>query len=286
PITTETGQGIFYLPAQFLLLWDFHFMKKVDQWQSTYGKKMESWLRTLGKIESLASFAYLAYDEPFWCHAQFSKDKRIYRAEKIGHPLIPLQKRVYNHANLEESKPLWMITGSNMSGKTTFLRTLGINLVLALAGGPVMAKSMEISYFDLRTSITIRDSLELGHSYFMAEVYKIKEIVDLAKQASPSAPLFYLLDEMLHGTNSEDRRKAAFSILDFLGKTHSLGAVTTHDLSIATHPILKPLAEQYHFQEEYGEVLKFDYKLKKGYATQSNALKIIEMLGIPIHDNE
>jgi DNA mismatch repair ATPase MutS len=178
-----------------------------------------------------------------------------------------------------------LVTGSNMSGKSTLLRAIGTNVVLAQAGGPVCAESLRLPVVDVWTSIRIDDSLEAGVSLFMAELTRLKRIVDAARAPSRERPLLYLLDEMLHGTNTAERRIAARRVLSYLVRAGAIGAATTHDLTLAEDPALDAAARRVHFTERFEErdgetVMTFDYRLRPGLATSANALKLLAMIGL------
>jgi len=178
-----------------------------------------------------------------------------------------------------------LVTGSNMSGKSTLLRSIGTNVVLAQAGAPVCAESMRLTPMDVWTSIRIDDSLEAGVSLFMAELRRLKRIVDAARDPVRARPLLYLLDEMLHGTNTAERRIAARRVLGYLIDAGAIGAVTTHDLTLAEDPSLDAAAQRVHFTEQFERregvtSMTFDYRLREGLATSANALRLLEMIGL------
>jgi DNA mismatch repair ATPase MutS len=184
-----------------------------------------------------------------------------------------------------------MLTGSNMSGKSTLLRTVGVNIVLAQAGGPVCAAALRMAPIALASSIRMRDSLELGMSYYMAELARLKEVVDvtdaIAQYGRDTMVPCFLLDEMLHGTNSSERRVAAASVIGYLLAHGATGIVTTHDLSLAQLPELAAVSRQAHFSERFirgqdGLQMHFEYRLQPGLATSTNALKLMEMAGLPL----
>jgi DNA mismatch repair ATPase MutS len=185
-----------------------------------------------------------------------------------------------------------LVTGSNMSGKSTLLRAIGVNVVLAQAGGPVCADDMAIPPLALATSVRVRDSLEYGVSYYMAELRRIKEVVDAATEARAEGKRvpFFLLDEILHGTNTSERQIAARRIIRHLLALGATGVVSTHDLTLADSPDLARVSQQVYFTEQFsrgpeGPVMRFDYRLRPGVATSTNALKLMEIVGLPVDDD-
>jgi DNA mismatch repair ATPase MutS len=209
----------------------------------------------------------------------------LLEAAALGHPLIAETTRVANDVTLGPPGTFMLVTGSNMSGKSTLLRAIGMNVVLAQAGGPVCAKSMSLTPVDIWTSIRIDDSLEAGVSLFMAELRRLKRIVDAARDPGRPRPLLYLLDEILHGTNTAERRIAARRVLTYLLEAGAIGAVTSHDLTLAEDPSLETAAQRVHFTERFertdtGMSMSFDYTLRPGLATSANALKLLAMIGL------
>jgi len=271
---------------QLLLLWDFHVLDALERWQHVSGAHARDWLAALGDMEALSALATLAYDNPEWTTPEFADDgaPRI-QARALGHPLIAARSRVSNDVTVGPPGTFVLVTGSNMSGKSTLLRAIGTNVVLAQAGGPVCAESLRLPVMDVWTSIRIDDSLEVGVSLFMAELRRLKRIVDAARDPGRTRPLLYLLDEMLHGTNTAERRIAARRVLDYLIRAGAIGAVTTHDLTLAADPSLEPAAQPVHFTERFEDrggatVMVFDYRLRPGLATSANALKLLAMIGL------
>jgi DNA mismatch repair ATPase MutS len=220
---------------------------------------------------------------PQWIN---SRDKRLV-AHELGHPLLRDSQRVTNDISIEDNKPLWLITGSNMSGKSTFLRSLGINILLARTGSPVCAKQMELPPLILATSIRVRDSLDQGISYFMAELRRLKSVVDVAEQYERSEKyrVLFLLDEIMQGTNSRERHIAVGHVLHTLLTKGAFGAVSTHDLDLVSHPQLEPRCEVVHFREHIretaeGKRMVFDYKMRQGPTPTTNALRLLALVGL------
>jgi hypothetical protein len=277
-----------YLVVQGLTLWDFHVLWLVESWQRRSGGEVRAWFEALANLEALASLAGLAHDHPDWAFPKISPDGRqILYATGLGHPLLPDEVRVVNDVTVGPPGTLLLVTGSNMSGKSTLLRALGTDVALAQAGGPVCASQMELPPLVLATSMRIDDSLEKGESFFMAELHRLKEIVDLAVQTPgrPGKMVFYLLDEILQGTNTVERHIAVERVLSHLLAHEVIGAISTHDLDLATSPVLKEACRSVHFRESFHtengiQRMTFDYKLHSGVATTTNALKLLEIVGL------
>ena len=270
---------------QLLGLWDLHVAVALEQWQATSGAHARDWLAALGEAEALAALATLAHDNPGWVMPDFVDGLGRIEAGALGHPLLSDEKRVSNDVTVGPPGTFLLVTGSNMSGKSTLLRAIGANVVLAQAGGPVCAASMRLTPVDVWTSIRIDDSLEAGVSLFMAELRRLKRIVDAARDSARPRPLLYLLDEILHGTNTAERRIAARRVLTYLLDAGAIGAVTTHDLTLADDPALDGPAQRVHFTERFEQrngamTMTFDYTLRPGLATSANALKLLAMIGL------
>jgi len=271
---------------QLLALWDIHALVALERWQVASGAHARDWLEALGEAEALSALATLAHDNPTWPMPRFVEDTdaRIH-GRALGHPLLPARTRVNNDITVGPPGTFVLVTGSNMSGKSTLLRAIGTNVVLAQAGGPVCAAEMQLTVVDLWTSIRIDDSLEAGVSLFMAELRRLKRIVDAARDPRRARALLYLLDEILHGTNTAERRIAARRVITYLVRAGAIGAVTTHDLTLAEDPVLDAAARRVHFTERFEThdgvtSMTFDYLLRPGLATSANALKLLAMIGL------
>ena len=270
---------------QILGLWDVHVLAALERWQIVSGTHARDWLAALGDAEALSALGTLAYDNPDWTTPEVVDGPALIEARSLGHPLLAASVRVSNDVTVGPPGTFVLVTGSNMSGKSTLLRAIGTNVILAQAGGPVCAESMRLTPVDVWTSIRIDDSLEAGVSLFMAELRRLKRIVDAARDPARPRPLLYLLDEILHGTNTAERRVAARRVLASLIKSGAIGAVTTHDLTLADDPALDQAAERVHFTERFERrdgamTMTFDYRLRPGLATSANALKLLEMIGL------
>ncbi|MDQ6828141.1 MAG: DNA mismatch repair protein MutS [Gemmatimonadota bacterium] len=277
--------GMTHGVLQLLLLWDFHALWTLENWQRSSGAHVRDWLAALGEIESLSALATLAHDNPDWSYPELRDDGRaLIESRALAHPLLPASSRVANDVTIGPPGTALLVTGSNMSGKSTLLRAIGANVVLARAGGPVCATRMTMPIADIFTSMRVEDSLERGVSLFMAELHRLKALVDAARAAN-GAPFLYLLDEMLHGTNTAERQVAARVILGHLLHAGALGAVTSHDLALAAEGELVKAAVPVHFSETFrvesgSTTMSFDYRLRPGLATSANALKLLDMVGL------
>jgi hypothetical protein len=297
---------MFFYPIQLATLWNVHVLWLLERWQRAAGSRARAWLDALGDFEALAALATLSHDNPGWVFPELydppaqpsnqadpSVDPRAalgrrMEAVELGHPLLPPSVRVGNDVAIGPPGTFLLVTGSNMSGKSTLLRAIGVNVVLAQAGGPVCAAALRLPPLALASSMRVQDSLEQGVSYFMAELRRLKEVIDIATQVgetSERTPLF-LLDEILHGTNTTERQIAARRIILHLLSLGATGAVSTHDLTLADAPEFAAVSRLVHFTEQFtrgqdGLSMTFDYRLRPGIATSTNALKLMEMLGLP-----
>ncbi len=283
---------LLYVPFNIATLWDFHVGWLLEHWRADGGPHARRWLEVLGELEALIALATLAHDHPHWSFPDVSDDAGAFGAMGLGHPLLPPVAAVGNDVDVGPAGTFLLVTGSNMSGKSTLLRSIGLNTVLAQAGGPVCAEALRLPPLQLATSMRVEDSLEAGVSYFMAELQRLKEVVDTTRRASGSdRPVLYLLDEILHGTNTEERQVAARLIVRHLVDQGAIGAVSTHDLGLADAPELKPIMRAVHFTETFvrgpdGPEMHFDYHLREGVATSTNALKLMEIVGLNIEAAE
>lgn len=276
-----------HVALQAGVLWDVHTARRLDAWASACGGAVGRWLEALGEIESLTAFATLAHGNPDWTFPDLHEGAPVeLRADALGHPLLASRSRVANDVVIGPPGTVQLISGSNMSGKSTLLRAIGLNIVLARAGAPVCAASMRCPMVQLHTSIRIHDSLLEGVSYFMAELRRLKIVIDAADGAGENtAPILYLIDEILRGTNSEERAVAARLIVQRLVEAGAIGVVTTHDLGIFADPAVAPYVRHHHFRETIeassaGEEMRFDYHLHAGPTTSRNALRLLALVGI------
>ena len=284
----DLRRSFIYLPVQALTLWDFHWLWRLERWKAKAGGRVRDWLEALGTFEALAAFAALHHAHPEWAFAELAPmDEGRVKAESMGHPLLPPSVRVDNQVELGPRGRVLLVTGSNMSGKSTLLRALGVNLVLAQAGAPVCAKSFLCPPVRLGTSFRVRDSLERGVSFFLAELHQLKTVVDLAAEtgaAGQRVPV-YLFDEILLGTNVAERQVAVRRVLSHLLSVGAIGAIATHDLSLAGSEGLAEACIPVHFSENFvgqgdDAQMEFDYLLKPGLTPTTNALKLLELVGL------
>ncbi|MDQ3995514.1 MAG: hypothetical protein M3303_00685 [Gemmatimonadota bacterium] len=280
-----------HVALQWLLLWDFHVAHLVERWQQRHGRHLAAWLAALGETESLAALAGLAHGNPRWTFPEVDDDGTALEATSLGHPLLAEDVRVSNDVVVGPAGTFLLVTGSNMSGKSTLLRAIGVNVVLAHAGAPVCATRLRCPPVALHTSMRIRDSLERGVSYFMAEVLRLKQVIDATRApAGPPRTVLYLFDEMLQGTNAAERAVAAQRIVEFLLSVDAIGALATHDLRLLDSAAVSRAACLVHFREEVaqerdGPTLRFDYRLRPGPASSTNALRLMELAGLPVAGN-
>jgi hypothetical protein len=261
-----------------------HLAWAIESWRSRYGAHVRQWLAAAGEFEALSSLSAYRYehpDDPF--PAIVSTDDRQARFEgtALGHPLLPAAHTVRNDVTLDETTRLLVVSGSNMSGKSTLLRTVGANAALAFAGAPVRAQSLRLSPLAIGATLRIQDSLLEGRSRFYAEITRIRELADVARGPQP---LLFLLDELFHGTNSHDRLVGASGVLRSLLERGAVGLITTHDLALtAIADDLGTQAANVHFEEWFdaGE-MRFDYRLKPGRVTRSNALALMRAVGLEV----
>lgn len=272
----------FVFAAAFL--WDVHVAAGLERWRARVGGEVRGWFVALGELEALSALATLAHDQPEWCFPRLREGTPGLEADGLGHPLLSDEERKTSDIRLDPPGRFLLVTGSNMSGKSTFLRSLGLAAVLGQAGSVVCARRAEMAPLRTFTSMRIHDSLTEGVSLFMAELLRLKALVDAADAGDDHPALLYLVDEVLQGTNSEERRVAARRIITHLLSTRSIGAVTTHDLALHEEPGLDRASTKVHFRETVGErgdeVLTFDYKLRPGLATSRNALKLLKIVGL------
>jgi hypothetical protein len=255
-----------------------------DAWRKRYGRRMRAWINIAGEMEALLSLATYSFEHPADPFPEFTDDgdaQAIVAAEELGHPLIAAAKCVRNNVRLDSNTRVLLVSGSNMSGKSTLLRTVGINTVLSMAGAPVRAKSLRLSALSLGTRLRSSDSLQEGRSNFYTEVLRIKQVVDLGNSG---APTLFLFDELLDGTNSHDRRIGAESLLRAFLERGAIGMVTTHDLALTEMATsLGAIVHNVHLQDyvENGQ-MRFDYKLRDGVVAKSNALELMRLAGLKV----
>jgi hypothetical protein len=283
----ESAGSMVHHVASALLLWDVHVAVGLERWKNRAGESVEGWFDALGELEALSALATLASDQPEWCFPAMRGGDPGFEAEALGHPLLGNDVRQPSDVSLDPPGRFLLVTGSNMSGKSTLLRSIGLATVMAQAGSVVCARAVVLTPLRVFTSMRIHDSITGGVSLFMAELLRLKALVDAA-DAQDERALLYLVDEVLQGTNSEERRVAARRIIRHLLDAPAIGAVTTHDLALHEEPTLDSASTKVHFREHVddrgGDVLTFDYLLRPGLATSRNALRLLRLVGLDDSD--
>ena len=266
-----------------LLLWDVRQMIALNEWRRKNKKQVAKWFSMLAEVEVLHSLATLHFNKPGWSFPEFTDVHFTFDGKEIGHPLLPEQTRVNSNFDLEGTAKIGLVTGSNMAGKSTFLRSLGVNIVLAQMGAPVCAQSLLLSPVGLMSSMRIADNLAESTSTFYAELKKLKTIIEAVNRHEP---VFILLDEILRGTNSLDRHKGSEALMAQLIRQNAVAVIATHDVELAKLEEQYPQSiENYHFDVQVeGEELYFDYKLKQGVCTSLNASILMKKIGIELSE--
>ena len=273
--------GAFRTTVGPALLWDYHWVAAIESWQRRVGKSARAWLDALGDFEALASLAAFAFEHPAYAFPEIAEAELAFEAAGLGHPLLDEDRRVRNDVKLPGAGAALLVTGSNMSGKSTLLRSIGVGAVLAMAGAPVCANAMRIGACVVRTSMRVSDSLRDGVSRFYAELLKLKGVVETARL---DKPVLFLLDEILHGTNSRERHIGARSILRALIDRNATGAVSTHDLALAElEHSMAGKVHNVHFEEQVVDGnMTFDYRLRDGVVKSGNALRWMRSVGLEV----
>ena len=280
-IMREASLNMFFGPVAFSVMWDFHFARAVDAWRCRHGIAAGRWIDAVGRLEALCSLSAYAYEHPGDPFPTISDAGPLYAGKGLGHPLLPAGSFVRNDVVLDDRQRLLILSGSNMSGKTVLLRTMGASVVMALAGAPVRAHSLTLSPLAIGATLNVHDAIHDGVSRFYAEIKRIRMLMDMAHGPTP---LLFLFDEIFHGTNSCDRRAGAHAVLRGLLDAGAIGITTTHDLAITE------LAQQFHgiavnvhFEDHLEQDrLVFEYKLCPGVVEKSNALDLMRAIGLQI----
>jgi hypothetical protein len=264
-----------------LMLWTEQLAFAIEAWRRVSGPALGRWLAAVGEIEALCALAAYAYEHPADVFPEFASEGACFDGEALAHPLLDAGRAVRNSVKLGGDLRVLIVSGSNMSGKSTLLRTVGINAVLAQAGAPVCAARLRLSPLALGASIRISDSLQGGTSRFYAEIQRLRQIMELT--LGPRTVLF-LLDELLHGTNSHDRRIGAEAIVRGLAERGAMGLVTTHDLALAhVADAMAGGAANVHFEDQFENGrMSFDYRLQAGVVEKSNALELMRSIGLEV----
>ena len=278
----DSTHNLMFGPFAYVLLLRPQLAVAIDRWHGAYGPAVGEWLRAVGEIEAFAALSTFAFERPGDPFPELVDEGAVFDASALGHPLIAPPAAVRNDIRLGGDGPrVIIVSGSNMSGKSTLLRSVGVNVVLALAGAPVTAGRLRLSALALGATLHVEDSLQAGHSRFYAEILRIRTIVDLARGP---APMLFLLDEILHGTNSYDRRLGAEGIVRALVDLGAIGLVTTHDLALTELPSMAGTAMvNMHFEDrlENGRMI-FDYRIRPGVVEHSNALALMRAIGLDV----
>lgn len=277
----DARRNQFFIPIGALLLWTPNIAMRIERWRERSGAHITDWIEAVGEIEALASLASFAFEHPSYAMPEIVSEGPLFDARDLGHPLIPGDRRVTNDLAFGGELRLIVVSGSNMSGKSTMMRSVGLGAVLAMTGGPVCASSLRISPIAVGASIRVNDSLQEGASRFYAEILRIRQIIGMA---SSGEPLLFLLDEVLAGTNSHDRRIGAEAIVRGLIERGAMGLVSTHDLALAKiADDLGPRGRNVHFDDHLdGDRVVFDYRMRPGVVTRSNALALMRSVGIEV----
>jgi DNA mismatch repair ATPase MutS len=276
------GNPFYSLLNSFLLL-DIYLIIGTEKWKSKNKEFIKSWAEAVSEFEVINSIAGFCYSNPSYTFPEITEKNNYINFESLGHPLINSNKRVCNNFHSEGQGDIVMITGSNMGGKSTFLRTVGVNLVLALAGAPCCARYGQVSNLKLYTSMRTQDNLKEGISSFYAELDRIEKMLKLIEN---SHNVFFLLDEMFKGTNSEDRHKGGFSLINQISKLKTSGIIATHDIELAKFSENKKLVVNYSFNSEIKDnSMIFSYKLQPGICNDFNASELMKKSGIKILSN-
>jgi len=277
----DSRDNLFVRFAEFFILWTPHVAMKVARWKRHSGHSVRRWLVALGEMEALCSLASHAFEHPEDPFPEFTAESPCFDAEGIGHPLLDEKRVVRNDVRIGGDLRLLVVSGSNMSGKSTLLRTVGVNAVLAQAGAPVRARRLALSPLSVGASIHVLDSLQGGVSRFYAEILRIRQILGLTAEPMP---VLFLIDEFLHGTNSHDRRIGAEALVRGLVERGAVGLITTHDLALAE--IVESLgskAANVHFEDHLEDGhMRFDYVMRAGVVRKSNAIELMRSVGLEI----
>jgi hypothetical protein len=277
----ESRHSLFARPLDLVTFWSVQLVFVAEHWQRQYGPAIRGWLNAVGEFEALTSLSAFAYEHPQYVFPEFVDAAPLFDARELAHPLLPAEQAVPNDVTLNGAMQLIILSGPNMAGKSTFIRCIGVNAVLAQCGAPVRARSLRMSPLTVAASICILDSLVGGMSRFYAEIHRLKLIADLAQGP---VPVLFLLDELLSGTNSHDRLVGTQFVLRNLVDHRAIGIVSTHDLALTQIPaMLGDRAANCHFEDRLeDDRLIFDYKLRPGIVQTSNALNLMRAIGLGV----
>lgn len=276
----DSRRNQLFAPVAVLLLWGTQWALAIEAWRRESGAAVADWLRIVGEFEAIVSLATRRYERPDECFPTLVDGPPRLQAEAVGHPLIPADACVRNDVELGEETRLLIVSGSNMAGKSTLLRTVGVNAVLAQAGAPVRATRMTLTPLSVGGSLRVQDSLQEGMSGFYAEIRRLRRLLDLAASAPP---LLFLLEELLSTTNSHDRRIGAEAILTELLERGAVGLITTHDLALTRIADALEGVVNVHFADRLEEGrITFDYRLRPGVVERTNAVELMRSIGLDV----
>jgi hypothetical protein len=279
----ESRHSLFARPLDLVTFWSAQLVFLAERCQRQFGPELRPWINAVGELEALASLSSFAFEHPGYAFPQLEETGPRFEAECLAHPLLPMGKAVENDFYLDDKLQLMILSGPNMAGKSTFIRAVGVNAMLAQCGAPVRARRLTMSPLQVAASICILDSLSGGVSRFYAEILRVKMIADLAQG---SMPVLFLLDELLSGTNSHDRLIGTEFVLRELAEHGAIGIVSTHDLALTRIPeSMDGRAFNSHFEDQIAyDELAFDFKLKPGVVQSSNALKLMRAIGMGVSE--
>jgi hypothetical protein len=272
----ETRNKEYFYPLSLVLLGGTQLSMAIERWRAKHGAELIVWLQAWSEFEALNALAGYGYENPENTFPELSGDSACFQARDLGHPLLPQAGCVINDVDLDHEAPFYIVSGSNMSGKSTLLRAIGLNAVLAFAGAPVRARNLRLSGLSIFASLSLVDSLLNGKSKFLAEVDRLRQAIE---SAIPNRPVLFLVDEIFSGTNSRDRRVAAEAVVRTLVNKGAIGALSTHDLALTE---MAGAVNVHMGSRTKGDPMDFDYRLKPGVTTESNALAIARLAGVPV----
>lgn len=281
----QSRANLLVVPFVLLLFWDVHAASLVEAWRRKHGRNLARWFAALGEAEALCSLSTYAYEHPNDVWPELVEGPISFAAEALGHPLLPAKQCVRNDVELAGPSQVLLVTGSNMSGKSTLLRSVGLNAVMALAGLPVRARRLKMPSLQVGTTMRVSDSLQEGASFFLAEVKRLKRVTDLA---TGKRPLLFLLDEILQGTNTRERSLGARGVVAHLSRVGAAGLVSTHDLTLVMlGDVLGDNLKYAHFTDQVeGDEMTFDYLMRPGVVKSSNALRLMRAIGLEVEVDE
>ncbi|MGB3617099.1 MAG: DNA mismatch repair protein MutS, partial [Catalinimonas sp.] len=278
----DARANLLYGLVNWVLMVDLHVLRRLERWQARHLDEVPRWFEALAELDALNALAGIYFAHPDWCRPEVADGTITFEAEGLGHPLLPPDRRVRNDFAFEGAGKILLVTGANMAGKSTFLRTVGVNMVLAQAGAPVCARRFRMSTLQVFTSMRTQDSLEESVSGFYAELRRLRQLLDLLRRTDE--PVFYMLDEILKGTNSRDRQTGALALIKQLHRERATGMISTHDVELGQRAadLGVDLTNLSFNSTITGEEIHFDYRLTPGLCRSFNATKLMEQIGIAV----